>query len=92
MPSIADSVTLPDLENPGRTLWPPPRPSPALHAAPPPYDPRFSEHWGELKIQEEQVARDNAEREAREREAAAIASQEASGAPVWWKRDNAAAE
>jgi hypothetical protein len=87
VPSIAASVTLPDLENPGRTLWPPPQINPALLQVPAP-DPRFSSAWGEVRDEERRAEREKAVHEREQFEADAEAAQRRSGAPVWWKRHN----
>jgi hypothetical protein len=88
-PSIAASVTPPDIQNPGRTLWPPPKQiDPALLAPVVPYDPHFSPHWGEVKEQEERAAREQAEREREQFEADAVERQRRSGGLVWWPHAN----
>jgi len=52
-----------------------------------PYDRRFSADWGLVKAEEQRAAREAAAIEARDREAAAVERQRASGASVWWQRD-----
>ena len=87
-PSIADRVVLPDLENADKTLWPPP-PSPVI-VPPQPADVRFTADWAKQRDTQLQAAREKAERDRAEFEAAAEAGQSDGGrSPVWWKNGNA---
>jgi hypothetical protein len=83
-PSIAASVTLPDIQNPGRMLWPPPKPFNAAMFAPVPFDRRYSAEWALVKEEEQRAAREEHEREQQEREAAAVEAQRRSVGRVWW--------
>jgi hypothetical protein len=89
-PEISERICLPDSQG-DRMLWPPPpQLNPTIFAVPHPHDARFSADWGEVRAQEEQAARDKAARDEADREQSAIEAQRRSGAPVWWRRSEAA--